>query len=134
LALAESVAGALVAAGAVLAAAVVDVDVSIFAVAAPATGALLLTPAPLLTPAFPAALLLVDALFVVALLSLRQSVSAVPSIPLHGAGIADGDAVAVVDEADVLSDALPVVCALTTPAAANAVASSRVRGLNKDFS
>jgi len=85
-------------------------------------------------PAFPVALVLVDALFVVALLSLRQSVSAVPSIPLHGAGIADGDAVAVVDEADVLSDALPVVCALTTPAAANAVASSRVRGLNKDFS
>jgi len=60
-------------------------------------------------------------------LFLRHSLNAAPSMSLHGAEEVDkgGDAVAVLVVAGVYVD-----CALTTPAAANAVATSRTRDLN----
>jgi hypothetical protein len=85
------------------------------------------------------ALLSVDAAGVLALfdasafpasLVLRQSLNAAPLRPVHGAydvEEAGGGGVAV------LSGVLPVVWAPTAPAAANAVARSRTRGLNEDW-
>jgi len=76
---------------------------------------------------------LVDALLPDAALSLMQSVSAVPCNPAHDGGVIDMLA-AGVDGGGELLVAVPVVWAPSEPAAANAVATSRIRGLKKRLS
>ena len=77
-------------------------------------------------------LVLVDALVpALAVLFLRHSLNASPSLPMHGADEVDeagGGVVAVL-----VADGVYVDCAPTRPAAANAVAKSRARGLNRDW-
>lgn len=77
-------------------------------------------------------LVLADALVpALAVLFLRHSLNAAPSLPMHGADEteeAGGGVVAVL-----VADGVYVDCAPTTPAAASAVASSRARGLNRDW-
>jgi len=66
-----------------------------------------------------------------AVLFLRHSLNASPSLPMHGADEveeAGGGVVAVL-----VADGVYVDCAPTTLAAANAVARSRARGLNTDW-
>jgi len=63
-------------------------------------------------------------------LFLRHSLNAAPSMSLHGAEEVDKDGAA---GAVLVVDGLYVDCALTTPAAANAVATSRTRDLNTDW-
>jgi hypothetical protein len=79
-------------------------------------------------------LVLVDALVpavAVLFLFLRHSLNAAPSLPMHGADEIEeaGGGVAVV----LVADGVYVDCAPTTPAAANAVARSSARGLNRDW-
>ena len=66
-----------------------------------------------------------------AVLFLRHSLNASPSLPMHGADEVEEGGGGVV--AVLLADGVYVDCAPTTPAAANAVARSRARGLNRDW-
>ncbi len=107
-------------------------DVSLLLVLAPLVSpplveALLLLPVDALPLPVVVLPVLVDALLFADALSLMQSVSAVPCSPAHADGV---DALGGVDGAV----AAPVVWAPTEPAAASAIAASRIRGLKKRFS
>jgi len=65
-----------------------------------------------------------------AVLFFRHSLNAAPSLPMHGADeVDDGGGVVAV----LVVDGVYVDCAPTTPAAANAVARSRARGLDRGW-
>jgi hypothetical protein len=111
------------------------VDVSVLVDALLLVDALPLVDALLLVDAlrFADGLALVDVPASVEALSLRQSLSAVPSFPTHAAGIVDDVLAAAVDAGAEPYCVVPIDCAPATLAAAIAVATSTIRGLNSEF-